>query len=92
MPGSCGDPTAGATARFTAPEARNSAFAAPDGRHPRVSRIRQWGTAPRFLPLPFPDGRLPAACLLMRTWVCGRARLQGMLGTRAAFPWGTGGS
>lgn len=40
MPGSCGDPTAGATARFTAPEARNSAFAAPDG------RIRQWGTAP----------------------------------------------
>lgn len=50
------------------------------------------GVRPRFLPLPFPDGRLPAACLLMRTWVCGRARLQGMLGTRAAFPWGTGGS
>lgn len=46
MPGSCGDPTAGATARFTAPEARNSAFAAPDGRRSRVSRIRQWGTAP----------------------------------------------
>lgn len=46
MPGSCGDPTAGATAQFTAPEARNSAFAAPDGRRPRVSRIRQWGTAP----------------------------------------------
>lgn len=91
MPGSCGDPTAGATARFTAPEARNSAFAAPDGRRP-ASPASDSGVPPPLPPSAFPDGRLPAACLLMRTRVCGRARLQGMLGTRAAFPWGTGGS